>query len=211
MEVIFDRRAHMVATLFDVMKSFDLVTRTILLAIQYVDTYISTRTVPIRYTDITQIGMVALWIASKYEEVEPLALTYCCEFVCATPYTFVNIEADILHVLDFRLERPTYIDVLERTSFEIYICHIACIGAAISSPKQLEETTRAMKAIALGQNLDYTHATITAHLALLHLACNTHDLFKSVNSIFSHEWEGLCRAMGRTVVTSNRCKRRRSV
>lgn len=205
MEVLFDQRAHVVSYLFDLMERFNLVMRTIFLTIQYLDIYIANRSIP--SFDLRHVGIAALWMASKYEEVHPLTLKHCCKLVHSTKRAFVNIEADLLSVLDFRLERHTCIDTVEHTQFDLYMYSIACIGTMTSCSSKLEEATGILKAIASKQSLDYTHPSIVSYLALLHLTCDKHQLFESVNVIFRSEWEILCYKMGKCYTQQH--KRRR--
>lgn len=64
-------------------------------------------------TQLQLTGVTALFIASKFFEVEPMNLDVCYENVCFQKYAmeeFMDKEIDILKILDCDIDSPTILD-----------------------------------------------------------------------------------------------------
>ena len=101
-------RKTLVKWLIAVNHSFQFSSETICLAVNYLDRVLN-KTGGVSQSQAQLVGLTALWIASKVEEVEPADLhelvvmgahTYC-------PLTFRSCERVMLELLDYRLHAPT--------------------------------------------------------------------------------------------------------
>jgi len=109
-------RAILVDWLVDVNVKFKLVPECLFMTWNIIDRYLTLKKVTRHKLQL--VGVSALLIACKYEEIYPPALK---EFVaiCDKAYTSVEIlemEADVLNVLDFKLTHTSPLRFLERYS-----------------------------------------------------------------------------------------------
>jgi cyclin A len=100
-------RAVLVDWLVEVAEEYKLVSDTLYLTISYVDRFLSVK--PINRQKLQLVGVSAMLIASKYEEIGPPKVE---DFCYITDNTFtkqevVSMEADILLALQFELGSPT--------------------------------------------------------------------------------------------------------
>lgn len=110
-------RAILIDWLVEVHMKFRLVPETLHLAVNIVDRYLATVEIP-RET-LQLVGVTALFLASKYEEIYPPELKDCV-VVAQRAYTsqdFLDMEADMLSELSFNLTVPTGHPFLQRFIF----------------------------------------------------------------------------------------------
>ncbi|XP_018484825.1 cyclin-A3-4 isoform X2 [Raphanus sativus] len=107
-------RGVLVDWLVEVAEEYKLVSDTLYLTVSYVDRFLSLK--PIHRQRLQLVGVSAMLIASKYEEISPPKVE---DFVYITDNTFtrqdvVSMEADILLALQFELGCPTIKTFLRR-------------------------------------------------------------------------------------------------
>lgn len=99
-------RTRLVEWMIQVHQSFDLYPETLFLSVNYLDRFLGCRNVPSERLQL--LGVTAILIASKYEEVEPLSLDQIV-FITANSYdsdTIIRAERVVLSTLDFELGWP---------------------------------------------------------------------------------------------------------
>ncbi|KAG7037777.1 Cyclin-A3-4, partial [Cucurbita argyrosperma subsp. argyrosperma] len=106
-DISANMRGILVDWLVEVAKEYKLVSDTLYLSISYVDRYLSLNAISRQKLQL--LGVSAMLIASKYEEISP---PHVEEFVYITDNTYnreevVEMEADILKSLEFELGSPT--------------------------------------------------------------------------------------------------------
>lgn len=102
-----EMRAILVDWLVDVGLEYRIVPETLHLAVSYLDRYLSVT--PVLRSKLQLVGITAMVLASKYEEIYPPSLD---EFCYITDNTFtkeeiLQCERDMLRVLNFELTVPT--------------------------------------------------------------------------------------------------------
>ncbi|XP_069001674.1 cyclin-A1 [Embiotoca jacksoni] len=107
-EITNGMRVILVDWLVEVVHEFNLHSETLLLAVNYLDRFLSS-TACVRRRELQLVGTSALLIAAKYEEISPPELT---EFVYITDSTYakkqlIQMEHVLLRVLDYKLAAPT--------------------------------------------------------------------------------------------------------
>jgi len=110
-----ESRRVLVDWLIEVQGEYNLSQTTLFLAVNYLDRFLSRRELPKNQLQLLGVGL--LWIASKYEDPNPPALTQLI-FICDDAYEMKNIlimEQIILHVLKFELTVETPYNFLHRT------------------------------------------------------------------------------------------------
>ena len=87
---------------------------TLFLAVSIVDQYVSATHAATHAATHDQVspillGIVAMWIAAKYEEVHPMSLTHCLDNTegRVTRTDILNTEILVLTSIEFQLNRPT--------------------------------------------------------------------------------------------------------
>ncbi|XP_022982232.1 putative cyclin-A3-1 isoform X1 [Cucurbita maxima] len=113
-DISANMRGILVDWLVEVAKEYKLVSDTLYLSISYVDRYLSLNAISRQKLQL--LGVSAMLIASKYEEISP---PHVEEFVYITDNTYnreevVEMEADILKSLEFELGSPTIKTFLRR-------------------------------------------------------------------------------------------------
>jgi len=111
-------RAVLVDWLIDVHATYELRNETLFLAVCIVDAYLAR--VQASRRDLQLIGVAALFIAAKYEEIHPPEVK---EFVYVTARSYTkqeifDMELRILARLDFQVARPTVAHFLQRLEAE---------------------------------------------------------------------------------------------
>ncbi len=112
-------RAIAVDLVFEIHRKYGLVSETLFVAISTIDRYLGLRKEPLRRArDIEAIGVAALLIASKYEDIYPPALDEMLGMMGrpATRKEVLNWEFKILKQLVFQITVPTPFRFLERFS-----------------------------------------------------------------------------------------------
>ncbi|KFK44638.1 hypothetical protein AALP_AA1G284800 [Arabis alpina] len=107
-------RGVLVDWLVEVAEEYKLVSDTLYLTVAYIDRFLSVK--PINRQRLQLVGVSAMLIASKYEEISPPKVE---DFCYITDNTFtkqevVKMEADILLALQFELGSPTIRTFLRR-------------------------------------------------------------------------------------------------
>uniref|UniRef100_A0A1J3K6R0 Cyclin-A3-2 n=3 Tax=Noccaea caerulescens TaxID=107243 RepID=A0A1J3K6R0_NOCCA len=107
-------RGVLVDWLVEVAEEYKLVSETLYLTVSYIDRFLSLKTVNKQRLQL--VGVSAMLIASKYEEISPPKVE---DFCYITDNTFtkqdvVKMEADILLALQFELGRPTISSFIRR-------------------------------------------------------------------------------------------------
>lgn len=112
-------RAIAVDLVFEIHRKYGLVPETLFVAISTIDRYLGMRKEPLRRArDIEAIGVTALLIASKYEDIYPPALDEMISMMGrpSTRKEVLNWEFKILKQLVFQITVPTPFRFLERFS-----------------------------------------------------------------------------------------------
>ncbi|KAL0545587.1 hypothetical protein IC582_015476 [Cucumis melo] len=113
-DISANMRGILVDWLVEVAEEYKLVSDTLYLSISYVDRYLSLNAISRQKLQL--VGVSAMLIASKYEEISP---PHVEEFVYITDNTYnreevVEMEAEILKSLEFELGNPTIKTFLRR-------------------------------------------------------------------------------------------------
>lgn len=92
---------------------FKLLDETLFLTINIIDRYLSKQTIGKRYLQL--LGITAMFIASKYEEIYPPKMK---DFILMTNNTYtkkelISLESDILDKIEFNISNPTSLRFLE--------------------------------------------------------------------------------------------------
>ncbi|CAH8353609.1 unnamed protein product [Eruca vesicaria subsp. sativa] len=113
-DVTPNMRGVLVDWLVEVAEEYKLLSDTLYLAVSYIDRFLSLKTV--NRQKLQLLGVSAMLIASKYEEITPPNVEDFC-YITDNTYTkqeIVKMEADILLALQFELGNPTSITFLRR-------------------------------------------------------------------------------------------------
>lgn len=107
-------RAILMDWLVEVHMKYRLRSETLFLAVNIIDRHLSVQTVVRKKLQL--LGVVAMFIAAKYEEIDPPKAT---EFAYITDNTYtkkdiLNMECTVLITLDFQIAKPTPVHFLER-------------------------------------------------------------------------------------------------
>jgi Cyclin, N-terminal domain/Cyclin, C-terminal domain len=100
-------RAILVDWLVEVHMKFRLVPEVLYLSVNIIDRYL--QTVEVQRSKLQLVGVTALLIASKYEEIYPPEVRDCV-YITNRAYTrqeVIDMEANILKVINFKLSSPT--------------------------------------------------------------------------------------------------------
>jgi len=108
------KRAILVNWLIEVADEYDLESETLFICINIIDRFLSQMSLPT--SNLQLLGVAAMFIASKYEEIYP---PYLHQFVEVTDDTYSGrqirkMEQEILKALNFRISIPTIIYFLKR-------------------------------------------------------------------------------------------------
>lgn len=109
-----DKRAILINWLVDVSDEYELETETLFICINIIDRFLSKMSVPT--SNFQLLGVAAMFIATKYEEIYPPELS---KFVEVTDEAFSGqqirqMEQEILKALNFRISLPTITFFLRR-------------------------------------------------------------------------------------------------
>ncbi|KFM28496.1 Cyclin-A1-1 [Auxenochlorella protothecoides] len=107
-------RSILVDWLVEVGQEYRMCSDTLYLAVAYVDRYLSVRAVP--RSQLQLVGVAAMWVASKYEEIYPPSVD---DYAYITDHTYsrgqlAGAERDLLAALRFDLTQPTAKTFLRR-------------------------------------------------------------------------------------------------
>ncbi|KAI9206045.1 cyclin-like protein [Polychytrium aggregatum] len=115
-ELAWKMRGILIDWMIDVHNKFQLLPETLFLAINIVDRFLSLRIVSL--IKLQLVGLTALFIAAKYEEVCAPSVSYFIQLAGGT-YTddeVIKAERYVLQVLDFSLQYPSPLSFLRRAS-----------------------------------------------------------------------------------------------
>lgn len=109
-----NKRAILINWLIEVADEYDLESETLFISINIIDRFLSQMSLPT--SNLQLLGVAAMFIASKYEEIYP---PYLYQFVEVTDDTYSGrqirkMEQEILKALNFRISIPTIIYFLKR-------------------------------------------------------------------------------------------------
>ncbi|CAN6356737.1 unnamed protein product [Urochloa humidicola] len=119
-DVTANMRTILVDWLVEVAEEYKLVADTLYLAISYVDRFLSANT--LGRDRLQLLGVAAMLIAAKYEEISPPHAEDFC-YITDNTYTkqeLVKMESDILKLLQFELGNPTIKTFLRRFTRSAY-------------------------------------------------------------------------------------------
>lgn len=111
-------RAVLVDWLVDVHWQFGFVQETLYLTVNILDRYLDAKAPKVRKKTLQLIGVTAMFVASKIEEMYPPEIS---DFVYITDYTYVSseiraMEISILRTVNFNISPPLSINFLRRYS-----------------------------------------------------------------------------------------------
>lgn len=113
-EVKDTSRAFLVEWIIDVHRKFRLASETLYVTVFIIDRYLSKK--PIKKNQLHILGVTALLIATKYEEIYPPELKELIS-VAENKFTKTEVlamEREILHTLEFQVTAPSAYRFLER-------------------------------------------------------------------------------------------------
>ncbi|TVU49435.1 hypothetical protein EJB05_00748, partial [Eragrostis curvula] len=113
-DVSANMRAILVDWLVEVAEEYKLVADTLYLAISYIDRFLSAN--PLGRDKLQLLGVAAMLVAAKYEEISPPHAEDFC-YITDNTYTkpeLLQMESDILKLLKFELGSPTIKTFLRR-------------------------------------------------------------------------------------------------
>jgi cyclin B len=108
-------RSILVDWLVDVCSTFHLTMATLFLTVNLIDRYLELSP-DVSRKEFQLVGVAALWVASKYEEIRPMEIHQLID-ICDSCYSKKQIfqkEKDIVHCLQFNLSIPTSLTFLLR-------------------------------------------------------------------------------------------------
>uniref|UniRef100_N1R0X7 Cyclin-like domain-containing protein n=1 Tax=Aegilops tauschii TaxID=37682 RepID=N1R0X7_AEGTA len=106
-DVTANMRAILIDWLVEVAEEYKLVADTLYLTVSYVDRFLSAN--PLGRNRLQLLGVAAMLIASKYEEISPPHVEDFC-YITDNTYTrqeLLTMESDILKLLNFEIGSPT--------------------------------------------------------------------------------------------------------
>lgn len=115
-EIKSSHRKQMVVWMEEVLRIFKCPTEVFFLATSIMDRYLEGSKTKLILDDLHEIGIVSMFIASKYVEVEPLTLDLMITKVGhgkISEKSIMKTEKKILSVLKFKLAKPTVCEFLE--------------------------------------------------------------------------------------------------
>jgi len=107
-------RAILIDWLAEVHAKYRLRHETLFLTVNIIDRYLSVR--PILRKKLQLLGVVAMFIAAKYEEIDPPKVrefSYITDHTCSKE-EIVTMECDVLVALDYQIAVPTPVHFLDR-------------------------------------------------------------------------------------------------
>lgn len=80
------------------------------------DTYFAKCQKKLMISDLHLVGVASMFMATKYEDIYPLKLNALYEKICRKKFTknqILSMEQDIINCMDFQLQAPTLMDIVE--------------------------------------------------------------------------------------------------
>ncbi|XP_021759529.1 putative cyclin-A3-1 [Chenopodium quinoa] len=113
-DVSANMRGILVDWLVELAEEFKVVSDTLYLTISHIDRYLSLK--PINRQKLQLLGVSAMLIASKYEEIDPKPVEKFCDMTenTYTKQEVVDMEVDVLKTLNYEMGNPTVKSFLRR-------------------------------------------------------------------------------------------------
>lgn len=138
-EIKSSHRRQMVIWIEEVLRIFKCPVDTFFLAVNIMDRYLETSKTPLALSELHEIGIVSMFIASKYQEVESLTLDLMINKVAhgkITEKAILSREKKILCALKFKLSKPNALSFIES-----YIEHFSEKFSSEDDKKAVNELT----------------------------------------------------------------------
>lgn len=130
-------RARMVDWMIEVLTNFKCEDQTFFLAVSLLDRYLKRKAAPQEIADLHVMGVCAMFIASKYEDIYPLKMKMVFEKIAHKKIPVERIKAlelDYLKTIHYRIPAPSVLDFLR-----IYLRDVLAIGHQGNSSLRPEE------------------------------------------------------------------------
>jgi hypothetical protein len=127
----------MVDWMIEVLTNFKCEDQTFFLAISLLDRYLKGKTSPQEIADLHIMGVTAMFIASKYEDIYPLKMKMVFEKIAHKKIPVEKIKAlelDYLKTIHYKIPAPTILDFLR-----IYLRDVLKIGHVGNTSLRKEE------------------------------------------------------------------------
>lgn len=158
-------RGNMVNWMVEILATFRSNPQTLFLACKIMDRYFSRTFKPLHSAQLHLIGIVCMFIASKFEDTIPLSLFDIRETISFKKFSedsIVQTELNILKTLDFNMHMPTAIDFLMHyhyrlnTPYGIQACSevILVISLHMYSLQSIRASLMSASCIYLSSNSD---------------------------------------------------------
>lgn len=115
-EIKGSHRKQMVVWMQEVLIIFKCPSETFFLSVYIMDRYLENSTVSLKLADLHEIGIVSMFIASKYQEVEPLTLDLMIDKIAhgkVTRKDIISTEKKIMCALKFKLSVPHVLNFID--------------------------------------------------------------------------------------------------
>lgn len=86
------------------------------------DRYFKQANMSLKITDLHAVGVTAMFLASKYEDIYPLRMKTIDERIAQKKIpieTIKNLELDILKSLQYEIQAPTTLDFLKQLLLDV--------------------------------------------------------------------------------------------
>jgi hypothetical protein len=121
-DIAQDYRAKMVDWMMEVLSTFKMAEQTFFLAVTLLDRFFKLSRKPLQSSELHLSGIVAMFIASKYEDIIPLLMRTVINKIGHGKFTVKQVtgkELEIMRTLEFRLGAPTILEFIERYYSEL--------------------------------------------------------------------------------------------
>ena len=111
-------RAKMIDWMVEVLCSYKCTNETFFVAVYYLDAFFKNSTIKYEINDLHLVGVVSMFLASKFEEIYPLRMRVVYEKIAHKKFTREEIrekETDMINKLNFNLNPVTLINFIELT------------------------------------------------------------------------------------------------
>lgn len=115
-------RARMVDWMIEVLSNFHCDEQTFFIAIQIMDRYFKYCSASLKVSELHAIGVTAMFVASKYEDIYPLRMKTIDEKIAQKkiPIEHIkNLELEMLKALQYEIEAPTALDFLKQLLLDV--------------------------------------------------------------------------------------------
>lgn len=109
-------RARMVDWMIEVLTNFKCDDQTFFSAVSLLDRYLKKQTTSHEITDLHLIGVTCMYIACKYEDIQPLKIKMVHEKIAHKKLTIEEIrkmEMKMMKIIEYRLSTPSVLDFLK--------------------------------------------------------------------------------------------------